>query len=230
MRFFFLAVILGGVLVFGMFGMRGHKFSQTPVEMFPDMDRQERVNAQARSSFFADGVGSRPPVAGTLPVGYSIPDQPFEDGDAVVDGFSLPDSYFNSGRVGEYFGDGMPEELTVDAQLLARGKERYGIYCAICHGDSGNGKGVVANFGLMNPVANLHDPQFSDPTHPQYRPDGEFFEVITNGRARMGAYGGAVPADDRWAIIAYVRALQAAQKTADAAPAPEAAEGDDPAS
>jgi mono/diheme cytochrome c family protein len=210
--------------------MRGHKFSQTPVELFPDMDRQERVNAQARSSFFADGVGARPPVAGTLPVGYSIPDQPFEDGDAVVDGFSLPDSYFNSGRVGDYFGDGMPEELTVDAHLLARGKERFGIYCAICHGDSGDGKGVVANFGLMNPVANLHDPQFSDPTHPQYRPDGEFFEVITNGRARMGAYGGAVPADDRWAIIAYVRALQAAQKTADAAPAPEAAEGDDPAS
>jgi len=230
MRFFFLAVILGGVLVFGMFGVRGHKFSQTPVEVFPDMDRQDRVNAQARSSFFADGVGARPPVAGTLPVGYSIPDQPFEDGDAVVDGFSLPDSYFNSGRVGDYFGDGMPEELTVDAHLLARGKERFGIYCAICHGDSGDGKGVVANFGLMNPVANLHDPQFSDPTHPQYRPDGEFFEVITNGRARMGAYGGAVPADDRWAIIAYVRALQAAQKTADAAPAPEAAEGDDPAS
>lgn len=226
MRFFFLAVILGGVLIFGMFGKRGHKFSQTPLEVFPDMDRQERVNAQSRSEFFADGVGARPPVEGTLPVGYSIPDAPFEDGDAAVDGFSLPDSYFNSGRLGDFYGDGMPDDVTLDETLMARGRERYGIYCAICHGDSGNGEGVVANYGLMRPVANLHDPQFSDPSHPQYRPDGEIFEVITKGRARMGGYGGAIPAADRWAIIAYVRALQAAQKAADAAPA----EGGAPAS
>ena len=220
MRFFLLAFILAGILVFGMFGTRGHKFSKTPVELFPDMDRQERVNAQARSSFFADGVGARPPVPGTLPVGYSIPDAPVEDGAAIVDGFSLPDSYFNSGKIGEYFGDGMPAEVKVDEVLLARGKERFTIYCAICHGDSGNGEGVVANYGLMRPVANLHQPQFADSTNPMYRPDGEVFEVITNGRARMGAYGGAVPAADRWAIIAYLRALQGAQKVADAAPAP----------
>ena len=73
---------------------------------------------------------------------------------------------------------------------------------------------MVANFGLMRPVANLHQPQFADPTNPQYRPDGEIFEVITKGRARMGAYGGAIRAGDRWAIIAYLRALQAAGKNA----------------
>ena len=65
-------------------------------------------------------------------------------------------------------------------------------------------------------------PQFADPSNPQYRPDGEMFEIITMGRARMGAYGGAIPAADRWAIIAYVRALQNATKEAAADEAAQA--------
>ena len=227
MRFFFLAMILGGVLVVGVFGFRGHKFSGTPVEVFPDMDRQSRVNAQSRASFFADGVGTRSPVAGTLPMGYAIPAEAVADGQAVDDGFSLPDSYFNSGLIGEYYGDGLPEEIVDHETLLARGEERYGIYCAICHGATGDGEGVVANFGMMRPVANLHQPQFSDPTNPQFRPDGELFEIITKGRGRMGAYGGAIRAGDRWAIIAYLRALQGAAKSA--APETPAAEPEAPA-
>ena len=230
MRFFFLAVILGGILIGGMFGKRGHKFSGTPVEVFPDMDRQPRVNAQSPASFFANGVGTRTPVEGTLPIGYSIPAQPVADGEAIAIGFSIPDSYFNSGLIGEYYGEGMPEEVVVDDALLERGQERYGIYCAICHGATADGEGVVANFGNMRPVANLHQPQFVDPEHPQYRPDGEIFEVITKGRGRMGAYGGAIPAADRWAIIAYVRVLQAAQANAASTPpepAPQSAGSSD---
>ena len=219
MRYLFLAMILGALLVVGMFGLRGHKFSDTPVELFPDMDRQDRVNAQSRSAFFADGVGSREPVAGVLPMGFSIPESPAADGDPILDGFSLPGSYFNSGRIGEHYGDGMPDGLSVDGLLLSRGKERFGIYCAICHGAAGDGEGTLANFGNMRPVANLHMPQFSDPANPQYRPDGELFEIITIGRARMGAYGAAIPAADRWAIISYVRALQDAAKKAAAASA-----------
>ncbi|MFP6873390.1 MAG: cytochrome c [Verrucomicrobiales bacterium] len=214
MRYLFLAMILGACLVVGMFGFRGHKFSDTPVELFPDMDRQERINAQSRSSFFADGAGARVPVAGVLPMGFSIPARPVEDGEALLDGFSLPGSYFNSGRIGEYYGDGMPKGIPVDQAMLARGRERFGIYCAICHGTTGNGEGTLANFGNMRPIANLHMPQFSDPSNPQYRPDGEIFEIITIGRARMGPYGSVIPAADRWAIIAYVRALQDAAKKA----------------
>ncbi len=220
MRFFFLALILGTALVVGAAGFRGHKFSKTPIEVFPDMDRQERVNAQAASVFFADGIGSRLPVDGTLPMGYTIPGKPVEDGQAALDGYSLPDSYFNSGRVGDFYGEGMPEEVTVDQALLARGEQQFGIYCAICHGASGDGEGVAANFGNMRPVTNLHQPQFVDPSNPLYRPDGELFEVITKGRGRMGAYGSVTPAADRWAIIAYLRALQAAQSP----PAPAADE------
>ena len=89
MRYLFLALILAGLLVVGMFGSRGHKFNETPVEVFNDMDRQARVNSQTLSDFFADGLGARKPVEGTFPIGFSIPDKPFEDGDAVEDGFSL---------------------------------------------------------------------------------------------------------------------------------------------
>ena len=219
MRYLFLAMILGACLLVGMFGLRGHKFSDSPVELFPDMDRQDRINAQSRSPFFADGAGARIPVAGVLPMGFGIPENPVEDGDPILDGFSLPGSYFNSGRIGDHYGDGMPEGLEVDQALLVRGRARFGIYCAICHGASGDGEGTLANFGNMRPIANLHMPQFSDPANPQYRPDGELFEIITIGRARMGAYGSAIPAADRWAIIAYVRALQDAARKASAAPA-----------
>ncbi len=224
MRFFFLAMLLGGLLVVGIFGFRGQKFSSPPLEVFPDMDRQARVNAQARSDFFADGVGTRAAVSGTLPMGYSIPQAAVADGAAIIDGFGMPDSYFNSGRIGEYYGDGMPEEIVDHKALLDRGKQRFGIYCAICHGDSANGEGVLANYGNMRPIANLHQPMFADPTNPQYRPDGEIFEIITIGRGRMGAFGGAVPAADRWAIIAYLRALQAAAKNVPAAEAEAPAE------
>ena len=100
MRYIFLATILGGLLVLGMFGLRGHKFNETPVEIFPDMDRQDRINAQSRSDFFTDGVGSRKPVNGTIPIGFSIPEVAANEGDAILDGFSLAGSYFNSGQMG----------------------------------------------------------------------------------------------------------------------------------
>ena len=217
MRYIFLATILSGLLILGMFGLRGHKFNETPVEIFPDMDRQDRINAQSRSDFFADGAGSRKPVNGTVPIGFSIPEVAANEGDAILDGFSLTGSYFNSGQMGDYFGDGMPVEIKANKAFLIRGKERYGIYCAICHADSGNGNGPVRSFGPNGgqiPIANLHDAKFSDPSNQEYRPDGEIFSIITNGRGLMGPYGGAIPAKDRWAIIAYLRVLQDAKISA----------------
>ena len=89
MRYIFLATILSGLLILGMFGLRGHKFNETPVEIFPDMDRQDRINAQSRSDFFADGIGSRKPVNGTVPIGFSIPEVAANEGDAILDGCSL---------------------------------------------------------------------------------------------------------------------------------------------
>ena len=213
MRYLILAIILAGLLIVGMFGSRGHKFNETPVEIFNDMDRQDRVNAQSTSDFFADGVGSRKPVEGTFPLGFSIPDAPFSEGDAVEDGFSLVGTYFNSGQIGDYYGDGLPKEIKLDNEFLERGKQRYGIYCAICHADSGDGNGVIRPFGNGGsiPIANLHDARLADPSNPNYSPDGEIFSVITMGKGLMGGYGGAIPAKDRWAIIAYLRTLQKAK-------------------
>ena len=223
MRYIILATILGGLLIVGMFGSRGHKFNETPVEIFNDMDRQARVNAQSSSDFFSDGLGSREPVEGTFPIGFSIPDKPFSEGDAVEDGFSLVGTYFNSGRIGDFYGDGLPKEIKLDKNLLERGKQRYGIYCAVCHAESGDGNGVVRPFGNGGqiPIANLHEARFAETSYP----DGEVFSVITMGKGLMGGYGGSIPAKDRWAIIAYVRALQKAKLDSE-----KTVEGNSPAS
>ncbi|MEM0897046.1 MAG: cytochrome c [Verrucomicrobiota bacterium] len=235
MRYFFLVLILTGVAVVGTFGFRGHKFTQPPIEVFNDMDHQAKVKAQAESEFFADGLGARMPVPNTLPVGYSLPEKPFHDGGRAEGpefSMSLPEyawetgkplgyyegsgSYYYTGRMGEYYGSGMPEEIEMDTSFLEEGREQYTIYCAICHGDSGNGNGVVRQY-LTSLVANLHEPRFADPTNPEYRPDGEIYEVITIGRGQMGPYGMSIPVRERWAIVAYLRALQDAKKNADAA-------------
>jgi mono/diheme cytochrome c family protein len=92
-----------------------------------------------------------------------------------------------------------PFEIT--RQLLARGRERFQINCSPCHGPLGDGNGVTKKLG-MTTVANLHDPRIVR------LPDGEIFYVITNGRLTMLPYGGQVTVEDRWAIIAYLRALQ----------------------
>ena len=208
MRYFFLAYALIALIVVGIFGVRGQKFTKPPVRVFPDMDEQDKVKAQAPDAFFADGLGSRLPVAGTQPRGFN------QDGLTEIGGipeyeFGGMTDYYHTGRIGDYFGTGMPEELALDeasaATLIARGKERFGIYCAVCHGASGNGLGVTSDFGVPG-IANLTLPNFG---HDVY-PDGRMFEIITNGKGMMSAYGSYVPVRDRWAIIAYVRALQAA--------------------
>ncbi|MEM9478989.1 MAG: cytochrome c [Verrucomicrobiota bacterium] len=245
MRYVFLILILLAVAVIGTFGYRGHKFTKPPIELFNDMDHQAKVKAQAESAFFADGLGSRMPVPNTFPVGYSLPNKPFHEG-GLTDGpefsMSLPEyamqtgkplgayagsgGYYYTGRMGEYYGNGMPEEVTIDASFLEEGREQYTIYCAICHGDSGNGNGVVRQY-MTSLVANLHEPRFADPTNPEYRPDGEMFEVITIGRGQMGPYGMNIPVRERWAIIAYMRALQEAKITADSVQAAAAPPEDD---
>ena len=92
--------------------------------------------------------------------------------------------------------------LPVTAQLLQRGRQRFTIYCSPCHGQLGDGNGITKKIGAMGVVGNLHDRRIVE------FKDGELFYVITNGRNLMGAYGPNVPVDDRWAIVAYVRALQ----------------------
>ncbi|NJM36521.1 MAG: cytochrome c [Akkermansiaceae bacterium] len=210
MRYFFLIYALIAVLVVGIFGLRGQHFSKPPVRIFPDMDEQDKLRAQKPSGFFADGHGSRLPVGQTQPRGFNA------DGAKSLGGISEYEfggqtGYYYTGQVGEYYGKGMPEELKLDEKsaeaLIHRGEERYGIYCAVCHGKSGDGLGITSQYGVPG-IANFHLDNFKSNQYP----DGRMFEVITNGKGMMGAYGYNIPVEDRWAIIAYVRTLQAAKE------------------
>jgi len=170
------------------------------------------VKFQTTSNFFADGLGARKPVAGTVPVGFEMPGTPVSKGSKpLASAFTHADDYYNTGKFGDYWGDGFPDEIEISEEFLERGRERFDINCAICHGETGNGKGVIARYGVPN-IANFHLAQFNDPEHPDYRGNGDVYNTITHGKGLMGAYGANLTVRDRWAIVAYLRALQSSWK------------------
>lgn len=210
MRYFFLAYALIALLVVGIFGIRGQKFTKPPVRIFPDMDTQDKLKAQKADAFFADGIGSRLPVSQTQPRGFNATGTKSLGGIPEYE-FSGQTGYYYTGHVGDYYGSGMPEELKLTDEnvqaLIHKGKERYGIYCAVCHGKSGDGQGITGLYGVPG-IANFHLDNFKSASYP----DGRMFETITVGKGMMGGYGYNIPVEDRWAIIAYVRTLQAAKE------------------
>jgi mono/diheme cytochrome c family protein len=209
MRYFFLAYALIALLVVGIFGLRGQKFSKPPIRIFPDMDEQDKLRAQKPDLFFSDGQGSRLPVTDTQPRGFN------EAGERMLGGipeyeFGGQTGYYYTGQIGDYYGTGMPEELELTAEnaaaLIARGEERFGIYCAVCHGSSADGLGVTSHYGVPG-IANLQLASFGAEAYP----DGRLFNAITYGKGMMSGYGYNIPVRDRWAIVSYVRTLQAAK-------------------
>jgi mono/diheme cytochrome c family protein len=195
---FILVFLAGAMAVVGIAGFRGHLSRRPPIEIFPDMNRQLKLRPQQPNGFFANGISSQLPPAGTVARSMPIrtvtgPVYPYED--APV----------NTGRITGTTNFVETNPLPVTANLLRRGQERFGIYCAPCHGGLGDGNGVTKKIGLMPAVANLQDKRIVEMT------DGEIFNTITRGKNLMGAYGPIVPVEDRWAIIAYLRALQLSQ-------------------
>jgi mono/diheme cytochrome c family protein len=184
MRYFLLIFGLAVVTVMLIAGKRGDISRKPPIEVFPDMDRMPKLRPQAANSFFGDGMSSQLPVPGTVARGSAYQDIPA-----------------NTGKEPGTTNWVLNIPVPVNAQLLARGQERYGIYCSVCHSPAGDGKGITGKYGMIA-MANLHDPRIVK------MPDGELFTVITYGRNLMGPYGGQIDLQDRWAIIAYVRALQ----------------------
>ena len=194
MRYFLLGFLLCCVALVSIAGFRGDKSRRPPIELFPDMDRQPKLRPQAHNSLFADQLSSRLPVEGTVP--RSKP--------TVLEGkeiYPFEDNPLNTGRVPgtTNFVETIP--LTVTGQLLARGQQRYAINCSPCHGATGDGKGVTSKYQMIA-MANFHDIRLVK------MPDGEVFNTITYGKNLMGAYGPNVAITDRWAIVAYVRALE----------------------
>ena len=157
-----------------------------------DMHNQPKFYPQRGTDFYADGRSVRPQVTGTVARGQ-------EDAG----------SYFRTGLVNGAEGDGLPVPLT--AELVERGQERYNIYCTACHSRVGNGKGMIVMRGYFA-AGNLHTERLRS------APLGHFFNVITNGYGAMPEYSAQIEPEDRWAIAAYIRALQLSQHatTADA--------------
>jgi mono/diheme cytochrome c family protein len=149
------------------------------------MANQPRYDPLEGSDFFADGMASRPRLAGT-----------------VARGELGGDPYFESGLVNGQPGDGFP--FAVTEAVMNRGHERFDIYCSQCHGRLGDGNGMIPSRGFRRP------PSFHTLTLRNAKA-GHFFDVMTNGFGSMPPYKTMISAEDRWAIAAYIRALQASQ-------------------
>ncbi|MFT5187126.1 MAG: mono/diheme cytochrome c family protein [Verrucomicrobiales bacterium] len=204
MRYFFLGYFLLITLVISVAGFRGSKTARSPIQIFNDMDAQAKGTAQMASDFFVNGQVAQEPVVGTIPMGWEVPAVAASAGGvANIDGYAFGNDYLNTGKIGEYYGNGIPAEVPVDDALLQRGHEKFEIYCSICHGASGNGAGVISKYGVI--PANLITDPIADPAQ---RPDGNIYDVIVNGKGLMGGYKANLTLRDRWAIVAYVRTLQ----------------------
>jgi mono/diheme cytochrome c family protein len=200
-------------IIVAAFGTRGSKSELPPIEIFPDMDHQAKVKYQARSDFFADGVGERLPVKNTVPIGFELPAKPAAAGaPPPAYGFANGLDYYYTGKMGDFYGDGLPGQVEVTPALLERGERQFNIYCSVCHGLSGNGKGMTSHFGILT-AFNFQQPGATDPANAAaYRADGAIFDVMTNGKGLMGPYGANLTIRDRWAIVSYIRAMQHAVK------------------
>ena len=177
------AFALAGIALSSAGCVRGCTSSRPPIHLNPSMDQQPKYKPQAESRFFYDGSAMRKPVEGTIARGELREDAAFYEG---KDAQGAPVTR-------------IPVEVT-DA-MKARGADRYHIYCTPCHDARGDGKGILFQRGKV-PTTSFHAP------HLLVVGDGHFFNVITNGTGLMPAYRWPVPAADRWAIVAHVRALQ----------------------
>ena len=177
------ALLLGAV---ALGGCRGQSSEDTPLRPIRHMFQQQRFDTQEENGLFPDHRAERPEVPGT-----------------VIAGQPRDDDFLYRGVV-----DGKPAEtlpMPLTPQLLQRGRDRYNIYCAACHDGAGTGQGVVARRGLQPPPTSYHDDRLRG------QPVGYFYQVISKGVRTMPSYAAQVPPEDRWAIAAYVRALQLSQ-------------------
>jgi mono/diheme cytochrome c family protein len=157
-----------------------------PIHVNLNMDFQERYNPQAKSKFFADSSAMRPLVPGTVARGWLRENVEY---------------YTGKDEKGQPI---KKNPVPIDLPLLKRGQQRFNIYCSPCHSRLGDGKGIMVERGYLPP------PSFHQALVRNY-PDGHIFDVITNGIRNMPSYGAQVPVADRWAIIAYIRALERSQ-------------------
>jgi mono/diheme cytochrome c family protein len=194
--YFFLVVLLVSAL-----GFRGCKSDNRPLELFPDMDRQNKYLEQSSSGWFPDSRADRPHVPGAVPHVTAMQ----ENYGNLKPPFALQENaYLATGKTEDgSFGSGFPIEVTAEA--MAEGQELFNMFCKVCHGASGDGNGVLKNprYGFAT-IASLMQTRLIE------MPEGEIFNTITYGKNTMGPYGAKIRPEDRWKVILYVRALQRA--------------------
>lgn len=203
MRQVYLITLFVCVLLVSLLGFRGTPFTLPPLDVFPEwafpgMKYQPKLRPQSESAFFADGRADRVPPANTVARGMLRED----------------DHLYRGKNAAGAFAAGIPAGLTVDLKFVERGRDRYQIYCAPCHGAVGDGNGITKRYG-MGATPSYHDARLRD------MPEGEIYNTISNGKNTMMPYADKLVPEDRWAVVAYVRALQRAQqgRTADVADA-----------
>jgi mono/diheme cytochrome c family protein len=219
-------IFLALVVVFGVTGCRR------------DMQDQPKVKPLRGATFFADGLGSRQPIANTIPRGFLRDDNPeFYTGkkSGTATAAATPAQQQTAGGQQQQQQAGAEQNLFPDdvvefpipitKDVVERGRSRYEIFCSACHGLTGNGDGMIVRRGFRR-AASFNDDRL------RQAPVGHFFDAITNGWGAMPSYAPMIPVQDRWAIIAYVRALQASQQNtaaASASPAPSTSPSPTPA-
>jgi hypothetical protein len=175
--------ILSFMMVAILVGCQGMPSEKPAIHPNPNMDWQEKFEAQEPNPFFEDNRSDRLPVSGTVSRGgLQIDKAKFE---------GLTDN-------GNYVAK-IPVELS--REFVLRGKERYDIFCSMCHGGTGIGNGIVIGYGYVPPPS-FYEDRIVD------MPDGELYSAIYNGVRSMPSYRHQIPVEDRWAIVAYIRALQ----------------------
>lgn len=191
-----------------------------------DMQDQPKMKPFRGTTFFGDGLSSRQPIEGTVPRGFLRTDEPLFTGkkpgaanQALAAG-QQAQPVQAPGQAGQV--DSFPDDIDyfpfpITKEIVERGRERYDIFCSVCHGLTGNGDGMIVRRGFRR-AASFNDDRL------RQAPVGHFFDAITNGWGAMPSYASQIPVQDRWAIISYIRALQVSQQNANpsASPAPAA--------
>jgi len=198
------------------------RFNTSPdprIHLVQDMGSQPKYREQQTSTVFADGRADRPVIPGTVARGQLQEDDAYHRGYTAI-------TTAADGKPSPQFVADFPAEVKLDDSLLARGQERYNIYCSACHGRDGSGNGAVHVRAMDLIVAGTQGMNWTQPSNlhdalPRSRGLGHLYNTINMGIRNMPGYGSQIPVADRWAIVAYVRALQIQQGV----PASQAPEG-----